>query len=419
MTDVPNDLTHPDYFPQRSDLLTGNVELDQITLEEHEDAPSRSILKGLLSQVSIGSDLSKITLPTFILEPRSFLEKLGDFFAHPQLLVEAAKLEGVERLVAVTKWFISGFHVRPLGVKKPYNPMLGEFFHCSWPEFHSELLCEQVCHHPPVSAFVYSCETENVNIEYQGSILFKSKFSGNSASVISDGTCTLTFTNKTTGEKDEWFITYPRTYVKGVFIGTTHMQMGDECEIFSKQLGLQCNIEFKQKGIFFGQMDGVRARISTYTPKIKRGVETDERETQEKLFEVTGTWSTELSIKDAETKEEMPFFHVTEPYHEKTVIPARKMNPFESRRFWRHVTYALHHDDQEKATEEKTKLENNQRAYRAYRNENDVKHVNMFFDLVDEENHKWYWNGKTIRDIDRTENFQVNHPVDDEYIVYE
>jgi hypothetical protein len=35
-------------------------------------------------------DLSKVTLPTFILEPRSFLEKLADYYFHADLLATYA-----------------------------------------------------------------------------------------------------------------------------------------------------------------------------------------------------------------------------------------------------------------------------------------------------------------------------------------
>lgn len=33
-----------------------------------------------------GMDLSKIALPTFVLEPRSLLERITDFFSHPDLI---------------------------------------------------------------------------------------------------------------------------------------------------------------------------------------------------------------------------------------------------------------------------------------------------------------------------------------------
>ena len=47
--------------------------------------PSTSLKQGYerWSQVRIGMDLTKIVLPTFILERRSLLEMYSDFFAHP------------------------------------------------------------------------------------------------------------------------------------------------------------------------------------------------------------------------------------------------------------------------------------------------------------------------------------------------
>ena len=46
-----------------------------------------SVVMHLLSQVKIGMDLTKVVLPTFILERRSLLEMYADFFAHPQLFL--------------------------------------------------------------------------------------------------------------------------------------------------------------------------------------------------------------------------------------------------------------------------------------------------------------------------------------------
>ena len=35
-------------------------------------------------------DLSRVTFPTFVLEPRSMLERITDFMAHPDLLFGCA-----------------------------------------------------------------------------------------------------------------------------------------------------------------------------------------------------------------------------------------------------------------------------------------------------------------------------------------
>jgi hypothetical protein len=34
----------------------------------------------------VGMDLHKVTFPTFVLEPRSMLERITDFMAHPDLI---------------------------------------------------------------------------------------------------------------------------------------------------------------------------------------------------------------------------------------------------------------------------------------------------------------------------------------------
>ena len=52
-------------------------------------------------------------------------------------------------------------------VSKPYNPVLGEYFVCTWPE--SEVgdvhfVAEQVSHHPPVSAFHVVCRKADTSL---------------------------------------------------------------------------------------------------------------------------------------------------------------------------------------------------------------------------------------------------------------
>jgi hypothetical protein len=62
--------------------------------EDREVLPeeNKSILLGMIKQLKNGMDLSRVTLPTFVLEPRSFLERLTDFMLHPQPIVECTSL---------------------------------------------------------------------------------------------------------------------------------------------------------------------------------------------------------------------------------------------------------------------------------------------------------------------------------------
>ena len=66
------------------------------------------------------------------------------------------------------------------GLKKPYNPIIGEMFRCAWSDETSKsrtfFIAEQVSHHPPVSAFY--CSNRKEGYAVGGSILAKSKFYG-------------------------------------------------------------------------------------------------------------------------------------------------------------------------------------------------------------------------------------------------
>ena len=69
----------------------------------------------------------------------------------------------------------------PQGVKKPYNPILGEYFDCSYvvnDNIHIRYIAEQVSHHPPMSAFHVECKEKNFSMD--GHYYPKSRFLGNS-----------------------------------------------------------------------------------------------------------------------------------------------------------------------------------------------------------------------------------------------
>lgn len=100
-----------------------------------------SVISHLISQVKIGMDLTKVALPTFILERRSLLEMYADFFAHPDIFVSITDQETPQdRMIQMVRWYLSAFHAGRKGsvAKKPYNPVLGEVFKCHWNLSNSE-----------------------------------------------------------------------------------------------------------------------------------------------------------------------------------------------------------------------------------------------------------------------------------------
>jgi len=83
------------------------------------------------------------------------------------------------RMKSIVRWYLSGFYKKPKGLKKPYNPVLGETFRCMWMHPNGSktfYIAEQVSHHPPVSAFYVSNKKDGFVIS--ASITAKSKFYG-------------------------------------------------------------------------------------------------------------------------------------------------------------------------------------------------------------------------------------------------
>ncbi|XP_033105231.1 oxysterol-binding protein-related protein 11-like [Anneissia japonica] len=163
----------------------------------------KSVILHLLSQLKLGMDLTRVVLPTFILEKRSLLEMFADFFGHPDMFLRIADQVTPEaRMLAVLEYYLCSFHVGRKGslAKKPYNPIIGESFHCSWQvpspqqpgqsskgssKCRLNYLAEQVSHHPPVTAFYTECPEKRIRMNAW--IWTKSKFMGMSVGVVMVG----------------------------------------------------------------------------------------------------------------------------------------------------------------------------------------------------------------------------------------
>jgi len=360
---------------------------------------AKSILLHLLSQVRIGMDLSRVTLPTFILEPKSFLEKLTDFFTHPDVLLLSVGCENpMDRLVAVTRWYLSGFYIRPKGVKKPYNPILGEIFRCQWDHGTSKsfYVSEQVSHHPPVSAFYAS--NRSVGLAINGYVNFRSKFMGNSTAAIMDGEAVLYFL-RIPGES--YTITFPTAYARGILWGTLLMEIGGTVSITCEKTGLQTEIEFKTKPYFGGGYNYVSGKIREMTGKKKT------------LYTLSGKWDTEVLIKSHDNKKEESLWNPDNapPKLSMDIRPIDEQDEWESRRLWQNVTAALRKNDQTAATDEKCKLENAQREAVRKREEEKEQYQTKFFDK--DENGGWVYKYKNLEpfpldELDQWEEYEEN-----------
>ncbi|EUC34099.1 hypothetical protein COCCADRAFT_4445 [Bipolaris zeicola 26-R-13] len=339
---------------------------EDVTKEDETiiDPEQGNMLTHIISQLRPGADLSRVTLPTFILEPRSMLERITNFMAHPETLLPITKIEDpVQRFVAVTKFYLSGWHIKPPGVKKPLNPILGEIFTGYWDYSDGTkgyYIAEQTSHHPPKSSYFFMAPEHHIRID--GTLKPRSKFLGNSAASMMEGIAILRLLN--TGER--FFVTQPNMYARGILFGTMKYELGDHAYIRCPETGLSADLEFKTKGYFSGTYNAIGGFIKDANGK--------------NLFELSGQWNEEMYIKDLTTgKKELLFDAAHTKHTPPSARPLEEQDERESQRLWHEVTEAVKRRDQDVATDAKARIEDRQRQEAAKRNSEGVDwHPQLF-----------------------------------------
>uniref|UniRef100_A0AC34QIA4 Oxysterol-binding protein n=1 Tax=Panagrolaimus sp. JU765 TaxID=591449 RepID=A0AC34QIA4_9BILA len=330
-----------------------------------------SVLMHLLSQVSVGMDLTKVTLPTFILERRSLLEMYADFFAHPDDFIKGVTTETPEdRMISVVRYYLGSFYpARKSGVaKKPYNPILGEVFRCKWTIPTLELtgqktkdgpfpgtdinqltfVAEQVSHHPPVSAFyaehpAFYAEHPGKKISLNAHIWTKSSFLGLSIGVANVGHAVVTF-----HEYDEkYVITFPNGYGRSI-MSTPWIELGGKVEVKCEKTGYSAEIEFLTKPFFGGKPHKIQGGI--YKQHLKKPI-----------LALRGEWNGLIYAKPLHGDEYLFLDVKAKPEVLKECDPISLQDDRESRKLWRHVTAALFRNKINIASSAKRWIEQRQR----------------------------------------------------------
>lgn len=163
-------------------------------------------------------------------------------------------------------------------------------------------------------------------------------------------------------------------YARGVLFGKMKYELGDHAYVRCPELGLVADIEFKTKGYFSGKDDA----IGGFIQEMKSG---------KHLFELSGFWNGEMHAKEvsvsrhrylamrmaletdpSQTGQSTLLFdakHARETYP--SARPLEEQSENESQRLWRGVTEALKKRDHNVATDEKSRIEDAQRAEAAKR----------------------------------------------------
>lgn len=371
-----------------------DVEEDDELLEQDDTsggvAANKSVIMHMLSQVRVGVDLTKIVLPTFILEKRSLLEMYAEFFAHPDVFASIADYDDPrDRMVAIVRYYLSAFHSARKGAiaKKPYNPILGEVFRCYWDLPNQDkppteeagkkllekgpvpyarynsvtFLAEQVSHHPPVSGFYAECPSKRMFVN--GSFWTKSKFLGLSLGVNFIGSVKLHLL-----DYDEVYeATLPSAYARSI-LTVPWMEMGGKCVISCAKTGYSADIDFQCKPFYGGKKHQVVALLSHVSEK-------------KPFMKVEGEWNGVMYMEHPNGDKEMFVDTLNLPTIRKKKKKLSAQNSEESQVIWKEVTEALRNKDIQAATAAKHAVEDKQRAEAKRRQETGEEWKQRYFDL--------------------------------------
>ncbi|KAL5111610.1 Oxysterol-binding protein-related protein 11 [Taenia crassiceps] len=354
------------------EVVTSSVQDKEIGSVENY----KSVIMHIISQLKDGKDLTQIVLPTFILERRSLLEMFADYNAHPQLLINITNgASADERMKNFLKWYLTAFHVsrKDKVARKPYNPIIGEIFQCSWRlpnakgESSDDILTtffgEQVSHHPPISAFQIRCPQRK--LELVGSIHTRSQFRALSIYVNMIGKVVL----KLGEHNEEYIFSLPTAYGRSI-LTVPWFELGGTVSVECPQSGYSASIRFHTKSINAKSLHQVSAEM--FAP-------TTSGESKNPVLTVTGHWNDTMEFVDRVLGTTEVIDTKTLNREPKWVRPVASQAPEESQRLWAAVTAALEVGDIDLATKEKTKLEEIQRASEQARTKRGIAHRPRYF----------------------------------------
>lgn len=184
-------------------------------------------------------------MPVYINEPLSMLIRGTEMFEYTHLLRTANQTTNEYiRIAYVTSFLFMNLAQNCGRGKKPFNPLLGETFDVM--EGDLRVICEQVSHHPPISAFYGECP----DFELWAKFSPKTKFSLTKLEVEPGFTMYV----RLKGHDEVYTIQKCKGSVHGFMKNEIYMwNFGVlTCKCFKN--GVECRIKFKDHP-FWGKLD--------------------------------------------------------------------------------------------------------------------------------------------------------------------
>jgi hypothetical protein len=309
------------------------------------------VAKSFISQLSVGQDLTKISLPAVFQYPYSALELGGHrstSFCH--LLYQANNEEDpLKRMLCAVRWFLSSTQKEKFE-KKPYNPILGEW-HFTWAESEQWgrtcYLGEQTEHHPPICSFCMRNTEADVTVE--GFVQVDITFHGNSVTVGTKGPMKVDMGKRK--EKYTFSCMLPNVGVKNVILGTKRIAWEGEATITCEETGYKATMFFKEEG--------------WYCTNVVNGTIVKMDKPDEPLLTFYGALGTKIMSTNPKTNaQEVLFDYEVEKRLVLNYPPLSVVDERNSLKLWHDVNKAIEVDDMSTADTLKRGVEEAQRTRR-------------------------------------------------------
>ncbi|TPX39911.1 hypothetical protein SeMB42_g02191 [Synchytrium endobioticum] len=397
-----------------------------VNLESDHNDPVSFVLGFLRNLVGVKDVFSlRISLPTHLLDSVSALE-FWQYMDRPDLFVTLSDPDNdVMRFLGIVRWWFSKDskwkdHV----IKKPYNPILSEFFTCHWqvpnpsvspaskervslasepstaitgnttlsdeslvkpPLYTVYYLAEQISHHPPMSAYHFHCPEKDITA--YGIDHLSGRFTG-TAFRVGPGDQTTGIHVSLNLRNEEYTMTHPWAQVAGFLSGSLYITCGAECVITCPKNNLKCVIEYKEESMWSKPKFAIEGKLFRYDYSKDAGSAEKKQEKLSKVPQVDvlatlqGAWNGKVFYRLANDTTDHLLIDVQQStVVEKIVRPIEVQAENESRRVWHGVTEALLKKDYVKANLEKRKIEDDQRAKAAENAKSGVVFEPAFFEV--------------------------------------
>lgn len=338
------------------------------------------------SIASFNGDLASLTAPAFILSSQSLVE-FSAYWAENQELFIAPTREPdpAKRALLVLRWLMNTLHQQYCSrsekfgnEKKPLNPFLGELYLGHWEEGdlgRTELVSEQVSHHPPVTAYCITNEKNRIQLQgYNGQ---KASFS-RTIHIKQVGHSLLTLYPPGSNEPETYLITLPALHVENLIYGAPFIELGKYTHLTSSS-GYTAKIDYAGKGWVSGKKNSFTAALW------KEG----EGSEKKPLYSIDGQWSETFTIKEGDggkKSKELESVSAKKTKLSKLVTaPLEQQDPMESRRAWANVAKSIEKGDMDATSNYKSRIENAQRALRKKEQEENRTWQRVFFSQPDDE----------------------------------